>query len=309
MRVLITGGAGFIGAHIATAYLARGDEVLIIDNLYTGLYDAVPAGAGFARVDITDAAALAAVFTRFRPELVSHHAAQMDVRRSVHEPSYDTEVNVLGSVNVMRNCVEVGVGRLVFASSGGAVYGEPVAIPTAEDSPIRPLSMYGAAKFCAEQYLATFKRLYGLEHTILRYANVYGPGQRPDGEAGVVAIFAGLMLDGRQPELFGAGDKTRDYVYIDDVVRAALLASDRGVTGPYNIGTGIRTSDREVFDAVAAAVGYRGEPIIGPERKGEVRHIALDCRKAEREFGWRPKIDFASGIAATVRHIRATHGG
>lgn len=309
MRVLITGGAGFIGSRIATAHVARGDDVLVIDNLDTGLRSAVPAGAEFVHADITDASATADCFARFRPELVSHHAAQMDVRRSIHEPSYDTEVNVLGSVNILRNCVEVGVGRLVFASSGGAIYGEPVTIPAAEDSPIRPLSMYGAAKYCVEQYLATFARLYGLQYTILRYANVYGPGQRPDGEAGVVAIFAGLMLEGRRPELFGAGDKTRDYVYIDDVVRAALLATDRGGAGPYNIGTGVQTSDRGVFDAVAAAVGYRGEPIIGPERKGEVRHIALDCRKAEREFGWRATTNFASGIAATVRHLLAAHSG
>ncbi len=304
MRAIVTGGAGFIASHIATAHLDRGDEVLVVDNLTAGRRESVPAGAEFAEVDITDQAAMARLWQQFRPEIVNHHAAQIDVRKSVEDPAYDAQVNILGSLNVMKNCIECGTRKLIFASTGGAMYGEPEQLPAAEDSPVRPMSLYGVAKYAAEQYLGAYGRLEGLNYTILRYSNVYGPGQRTDGEAGVVAIFAGLMLDGRQPTIFGQGDKTRDYVYIEDVVRANLAAIEAGSGGTYNIGTGVQTTDQQVFDEVAKAAGYEGKPIYADERKGEIRHIALNSEKAERELGWRPQIEFPHGIAQTVAYVR-----
>ncbi len=304
MRVLITGGAGFIGSHIAAAHLGRGDEVLVVDNLSAGRREHVPAGAQFAEADITDAAAMAELWRQFRPQIVSHHAAQIDVRRSVDEPVLDAQVNIVGSLNVIRNCVDQGSGKLVFASTGGAIYGELQDLPASEDSPMQPISMYGVAKYCVEQYLGAYGRLDDLNYTVLRYANVYGPGQRTDGEAGVVAIFAGLILEGSPPTVFGDGGKSRDYVYIDDVVRAHAAAVERGGPRAYNIGTGVGTSDRQVFEEIARATGYSGEPIYSEERKGEIRHIALDCSRAERELGWKAQVGFAEGIVQTVAYLR-----
>jgi UDP-glucose 4-epimerase len=304
MRVLVTGGAGFIGSHIATAHLARGDSVLIVDNLYAGCRNSVPEGAQFAEADITDQETMKRLWREFRPEVVSHHAAQIDVRKSVEDPAFDAQVNVLGSLNVISNCLEFGVKKLIFASTGGAIYGETETLPTPEDVSVRPLSLYGTAKYCVEQYLEAFGRLEGLDYTILRYGNVYGPGQRTDGEAGVVAIFAGLMLEDSQPTIFGCGDKTRDYVYVQDVVEAGLAAIEREGTGPYNIGTGIQTSDQQVFDQIAKAVGYDGKPIYAEERKGEIHHSALDCSLARAELDWSARTCFADGIACTVEHIR-----
>jgi len=304
VRVIVTGGAGFIASHIATAHLARGDEVLVVDNLSAGRREHVPVGADFAELDITDLPAMSELWQRFRPEVVSHHAAQIDVRKSVADPAYDAHVNILGSLNVIKNCLEAGTAKLIFASTGGAIYGEPEQLPATEDSPVRPMSLYGVAKYAAEQYLAAYGRLEGLNYTILRYGNVYGPGQRTDGEAGVVAIFAGLMLEGRQPTIFGRGDKTRDYVYVGDVVEANLAAIERGAGGIYNIGTGVQTTDQQVFEEVARAAGYDGEPLYADERKGEVRHIALDCDRAHRELNWRAETQFADGIAQTVAYVR-----
>jgi len=309
VRVIVTGGAGFIASHIATAHLARGDEVLVVDNLSAGRRECVPAAAEFAEVDITDRGAMAKLWQQFRPQIVSHHAAQIDVRKSVEDPAYDAQVNILGSLNVMKNCIECGTKKLVFASTGGAIYGEPEQLPAAEDCPVRPMSLYGVAKYAVEQYLAAYGRLEGLNYTILRYANVYGPGQRTDGEAGVVAIFAGLMLSNRQPTIFGQGDKTRDYVYIEDVVRANLAAIEAGDGGTYNIGTGVQTSDQQVFNEVAKAAGYEGKPTYADERKGEIRHIALDSEKAERELGWRPQVQFPHGILQTVAYVREADAG
>lgn len=305
MRALVTGGAGFIAAHIAQALLDRGDEVLVVDNLVTGRRDRVPAGADFAEVDVTDQAAMRKVWQDFKPEVVDHHAAQIDVRKSVENPAYDAEVNVLGSLNVIKNSVDAGTRKIVFASTGGAMYGEGVPLPAAETLTPRPISLYGTAKYCVEQYLGTYGRLEDFDYTVLRYSNVYGPGQRTDGEAGVVAIFAGLMLQGKQPVIFGQGDKTRDYVYVGDVVRANLLAIDAtGKNGPYNIGTGVQTTDQEVFDTVAAACGYDGKPNYLDERKGEIRHVSLDASLAHDVLDWDAQMPFAEGIAATVDFVR-----
>lgn len=304
MRVLVTGGAGFIGSHVATAHLARGDEVLVVDNLCAGCRRNVPDSAEFVESDITDQAAMRLLWQRFRPHLVSHHAAQIDVRKSVEDPAFDARVNILGSLNIFKNCLDFGTRKLLFASTGGAIYGEPEPLPASEDSPIMPLSLYGVAKYAVEQYLEAYGRLEGLNYTILRYGNVYGPGQRTDGEAGVVAIFAGLMLRGSRPTIFGCGDKTRDYVHVQDVVAAGMAAIERGGPGPYNIGTGIQTSDQQVFDEIARAVGYGDRPEYADERKGEIRHIALDCSRAEAELNWTACVPFSEGIAQTVDYIR-----
>jgi UDP-glucose 4-epimerase len=307
MRVLITGGAGFIASHIADAHLRRGDEVLVADNLCAGRRENVPQAADFAQLDITDEVAVHKLWDDFRPDIVSHHAAQIDVRRSLAEPAFDARVNIIGSINVIKNCVDYKTRRIVFASSGGAIYGEMQGAPPTEDTPIQPVSLYGVAKYSVEQYLAAYGRAENIACTILRYANVYGPRQRTDGEAGVVAIFAGLMLDSQPPTIFGCGDKTRDYVYVADVVRANMMVLEHGGTGPYNIGTGVETSDQQVFDAVAAATGYDGDPIYGDERKGDVHRIALNSQKATNEFGWHAQTEFSEGIARTVDYIRRHH--
>ncbi len=309
MRVLVTGGAGFIASHIADAHLRRGDEVFVVDNLCAGRRENLPDAAAFAQLDITDETAMRKLWNDFRPEIVSHHAAQIDVRRSLEEPAFDARVNVLGSLNVIKNSVDYNTDRVVFASTGGAIYGEMHRAPPTEDTPVQPISLYGVAKYCVEQYLAAYARSEELACTILRYANVYGPRQRADGEAGVVAIFTGLMLDGQRPTIFGCGDKTRDYVYVADVVRANMMALERGGIGPYNIGTGVETSDQQVFDSVAAATGYDGEPIYGDERKGEVHRIAINSDRARDELGWQAEMEFADGIARTVDYLRKATPG
>lgn len=309
MRVLVTGGAGFIASHIADAHIRQGDEVFVVDNLCAGRRENVPEAAGFAQADITDETAMRELWDGFRPEIVSHHAAQIDVRRSLEEPAFDARVNVLGSLNVIKNCVDARTDRIIFASTGGAIYGEMQAAPLSEDTPAQPISLYGVAKYCVEQYLAAYGRSAGLCYTILRYANVYGPRQRTDGEAGVVAIFGGLMLDNQAPTIFGDGDKTRDYVYVADVVEANMMALERGGAGPYNIGTSIETSDRQVFDAVAEATGYDGGPIYGDERKGDVHRIALNSERARDELGWQAETEFADGIVRTVEYLREVTTG
>ncbi len=303
MKILFTGGAGFIGSNVVDALIDLGHEVIVVDNLSTGFKRNVNSGAKFYKLSIGDKS-LSAIFERERPEVVNHHAAQIDVRKSGDDPVADAEDNILGSLNLITNCVQFGVKRIIYASTGGAIYGDPEYIPADEKHPVNPIAQYGVSKHTVEHYLYLYQRLHGLDYVILRYANVYGPRQNPFGEAGVVAIFATQMLTGRQPTIFGPGDKTRDYVHVSDVTAANILAFERGTNTILNIGTGVETSDQEVFDTLADALDYDVEPHNAEVRKGEVYRIALECSRARQELGWSPVLSFKEGIAGTAEYYR-----
>jgi UDP-glucose 4-epimerase len=302
MDSLVTGGAGFIGSNLVDALLERGDRVTVIDNLSSGkranLEQALAAGAALHEIDVRDAEAVSDVFAAARPEVVFHLAAQIDVRYSVDNPAGDAEANVLGTIAVLSAALAVGSRRIVNTSTGGGLYGDADVLPTPEDHPIRPLAPYGQGKYAAEGYCELYTRLHGLSTTSLRYGNVYGPRQDVHGEAGVVAIFCGHLVDGRRPTVFGDGRQTRDWVDVSDVVRANLVAADSSLTGPVNIGHGQETS---VLDLLAALndVSDRGplpEPEFVPERPGEVRRSCLDVARAKRELGWEPNTDLREGL-------------
>ncbi len=298
-KVLVTGGAGFIGSHVSEHLLDAGCEVVIVDDLSTGRRENVPGRAAFYEVDITDREALREVFRREKPTVVDHHAAQINVRTSVEDPVRDARINVLGMLEVLEASRLAGVRRIIFASSGGAVYGEPAAVPVGESHPPRPMSPYGAAKLAGEHYLGCIASMYGIDAVSLRYGNVYGPRQDPRGEAGVAAIFTERLLRGDPPLIFGDGKQTRDYVYVEDVARANVAALAGG-SGAYNIGTGREVSVLELLDAIRHAAGSSMVPQHVEERAGEVRHIALDCSRAAGELGWRPGVDMEAGIEKTV---------
>jgi len=304
VRALVTGGAGFIASHVSDRLLEDGHEVAILDNLATGKRANLPPEARFYELDIRDPA-LADVFAAERPEIVIHHAAQMDVRRSVAEPAYDAEVNLLGTLNLLERCREHGTRKVVYAGTGGAMFGEAAYLPVDELHPVMPISPYGVSKHTVEHYLHAYHVNFGLDFTVLRYPNVYGPRQDPHGEAGVVAIFALQMLDGRQPLIFGDGSKTRDYCFVGDIVEANVLATERGGAGLFNIGRGVEVSDLEVFETVRAAVGSTVEPQFAPTRSGEVEHIALDATLAGRELGWEWRVGFGEGVEKAVEFYRS----
>ena len=308
MRALVTGGGGFIGSNLVDALVERGDEVTIVDDLSTGKHHnldvALGADANLVELDIRDAPALAEQFERVAPEVVFHMAAQIDVRRSVADPALDSRVNVEGTINVLNAARAAGVKRVVNTSTGGAIYGEGQVIPAPEDHPVAPEAPYGLSKFCAEHYCALFTRLHGLSTVSLRYGNVYGPRQDPLGEAGVIAIFCGKLLDGGTPTIFGDGEQTRDYVFVADVVEANLRAAESDATGPINIGRGVQTS---VLDIVAALAEHAdGEFGVehAPGRPGEVQHIALDPARARAELGWEAQVDLDDGLGRTLDSLR-----
>ena len=304
MRILVTGGAGFIASHVADGYVAAGHEVAILDNLSTGHREQVNPAAKFYEVDLREPAAVLGALQDFRPEIVNHHAAQASVAISVKEPVLDASINVLGMINLLEAVRATGARRVLYSSTGGAIYGETEQIPTPETHPLRPLSPYGCSKLCGEEYLTTWHRLYGLEYIIFRYGNVYGPRQDAHGEAGVVAIFGGLLLAGQEATIFGPGRKTRDYVFVGDVARASLLALEAEPNEVINIATGVQTTDQEVFDAVAAAAGYADPPIYGPERAGDLQHSCLNVAKAARLLGWEAEMTFREGVKVTVDSLR-----
>jgi len=294
--VLVTGGAGFIGSNLADAVVADGRACHVVDDLSNGQAIRVPGEAELHETDIRDAAALAAIAAAAQPSTIFHLAAQADVRRAVEEPGYDADVNIIGTLNVLEAARAVNA-RVVFASTGGAAYGEyeGLPVPTPETAPTRPLSHYGMSKLAAEGYLGLYGRLYGLATTILRFSNVYGPRQDPHGEAGVVAIFVGRVLDGTPPRVYGDGRQTRDYVYVGDVVRA-FLAAETGPAGEtVNIGTGVESSVLDIIDAL----GWDGEIEFAPHRAGELDRSCLDPSKAERVLGWRSEVGLAEGLALT----------
>ncbi len=300
MRVLLTGGAGFIGSHVADHLLALGHEVAVADYLSSGKRENIPDGARFYERDVRTGCA--GIFRDFEPEALCHQAAQMDVRRSVREPDFDADVNILGTVRLLQSCVEYGVGRVVFASTGGAVYGEQQVFPAAEDHPQYPISPYGVSKLAGERYLHFYGVQYGLPYAALRYANVYGPRQDPHGEAGVVAIFAGNLAAGRPSNINGTGEQTRDYVYVGDVARANVRAlEDEVPSGAYNIGTSIETSVNRLYELLREASGKDLRAQHGPAKPGEQSRSSVDPSHAHRVLGWRPEVDLRAGLEETLR--------
>ena len=306
MRILVTGGAGFIGSNLAVRLLADGHDVAILDDLSTGRRDDVPEGARFYECDLADGAATDRCIAEFRPEIVSHHAAQIDVRRSVADPVADARINILGSLFLLESCTRHGVRKLIYASTGGAIYGEGRTLPATEDHPIHPEAPYGASKLAVEHYLRLWRPLHGLDWTVLRYPNVYGPRQSPHGEAGVNAIFIGLMLGGERPRIFGTGEQVRDYLYVDDVVEANVLALTRAGGETLNLGTGIPVSVNDIVGELNRILGTRLDPIYEPARPGEIQRIYLDASRARRVLAWTPAVPFAEGLRRTVEWVRGT---
>lgn len=302
MKILVTGGAGFIGSHVVDAYVAAGHQVAVVDNLTAGRREHVHQAARLYPIDIRSPQ-LREVFERERPDVVNHHAAQASVVASVADPRADADVNIMGTLHLLTLCAQFGIRRLVFASTGGAIYGNPQRLPAGENEPANPLSPYGISKLAGETYVRYFGTT-GLSWAILRYANVYGPRQDPRGEAGVVSIFAQAMLDGRAPTVFGDGTQTRDFVYVEDVARANLLATDMPASDLANIGTGAETSVNDIARRLAALTGFRGEPLHAATRPGEVRRIVLDPSKAGRWLGWSAQTSFEEGLRRTVEWIR-----
>ncbi len=304
MRILVTGGAGFIASHVADAYIKLGNEVAIVDDLSRGSQANVNPAARFYLGDIRDEHFVKSVFENERPDVVNHHAAQMDVRRGVREPLFDASVNILGSLNILQSAVAFHTKRIIYVSTAGAAYGEPEMLPVPEDSPINPITPYGISKHTVEHYLFTYRVLYGLEYVVLRYGNVYGPRQSSQGEAGVFAIFFEQMLAGDQPVIYGDGSKVRDYVYIDDVARANVLALERGNGEIFNIAGGVETTDQEVFDTVQELAGSAGvRPRYVARRPGEIEKIRLDISKAESQLGWRPQVSLRDGAKKTAAYF------
>ena len=308
MRALVTGGAGFIGSNLVDALVERGDDVVVMDNVSTGKRDnltqALGSGAEFHEVDIRDAEAVSDVIRQSRPDTIFHLAAQIDVRKSVADPANDARINVEGTVNVLRAAQQNRTKRVVNTSTGGAIYGEGRVLPAPEDHPVAPEAPYGLSKFCAEQYCELFRRLHGLNTVSLRYGNVFGPRQDPLGEAGVIAIFCGALLENRTPKIFGNGEQTRDYVYVGDVVEANLRAAESEAGGAINIGRGVETSVLDIVNALARHSDNGFRPEHAPERPGEVQHIYLDTSRAREELGWQAQVDLDEGLKRTLASLR-----
>ena len=303
MKVLVTGGAGFIGSHVVEGFLAAGHEVVVIDNFSTGTRQNLPPGVRCYNVDLRDPA-LIEVFARERPEVVNHHAAQASVNLSVQNPTIDATVNILGSLNLLTCCKVFPVRKFLYASTGGAMFGDPQYLPVDEEHPVAPLSPYGASKHTVAHYLHLYHTNFDLDYTVLAYPNIYGPRQDPYGEAGVVAIFTRQMLDDAPVTINGTGDQERDFIYVGDIVRANLLALDRGAPTTYLTGSNAGISVNTIFRELARITGYRREPRHGPLPPGEVTKIAVSGEKIGRDLGWKPEVSLADGLERTVEYFR-----
>lgn len=304
MKILVTGAAGFIASHVADAYANAGHDVVILDDLSRGAKKNTNPKARVYQCDIRDRETVEKIFLSEKPAVVNHHAAQMDVRRGVREPLFDAQVNILGGINLIEAAVANGVERFIYAGTAGAGYGEPDRVPVPEDYPVNPITPYGISKHTVEHYLFTFRFLYGLNYVALRYGNVYGPRQSSQGEAGVFAIFSEQMLAGVQPVIYGDGTKSRDYIYISDVVAANVAALQHGTGEIFNISSGVQTTDQEVFDLVRGLLGKSVEPRYAARRPGEIDRICLDISKAKRLLGWEPTVTLAEGARQTVAYFQ-----
>lgn len=304
MKILITGGAGFIASHVADLFIANGHDVIIIDDLSTGRRSNLNPKARFFQLDIRSPK-VEEIIADERPDIIDHHAAQMDVRRSVVEPLFDAEVNILGSLRLIEFARKYSVKRFIYISSGGAAYGEPRYLPCDEEHPVDPICPYGASKHTAEHYLFMYHQNFGLNYTVLRYPNVYGPRQDPNGEAGVVAIFTGLMLSNKPLTIFGDGNQERDFVYVGDCARANLISIEKlHPSGIYNLGCGQGTSVNEIFQNLKVITGSNLPAIYAPGKLGETRRIFLDANKAKRELDWIPKVELMDGLKKTVEYFK-----
>ena len=304
MRVLVTGGAGFLGSHLCDALLARGDDVAVVDDLSAGKPGRVPDEVVLSKFSVTDSADLITMTTDFHPELICHFAAQIDVRVSVVQPALDAQANVIGTISVLEAARAVGA-RVLLASTGAVIYGRDAPIPSLEDVLPLPESPYGVAKHCAEQYVQLYNRLHATRHAVLRFANVYGPRQDPAGDAGVVAIFCAQALAGHRPTVYGDGHQTRDYVYVGDAIEACLAAADSGRPGTWNIGSGTEVSVLDLLTIIGSVAGQDLAPVFAPARPGELHRGALAADRAWRDLGWRTTTDLSDGIARTYRWIEA----
>ena len=302
-NVLVTGGAGFIGSQVADALIVKGFHVEIVDNLFTGRIENVPFQTVFHEIDIRNNS-LEDVFKKANFETVFHLAAQMDVRKSVADPAFDAEANILGGINLLQNCRKYGVKKVIFSSTGGAIYGEQETFPATEEHPQNPVSPYGISKLAFEKYLQFYKMEFGLNFISLRYANVYGPRQRGDGEAGVVAIFCERLLSNTKAVIFGDGGQTRDFTYVGDVVKANMLAIDYGKCGFFNVGTGIETDINTLFESIKKAAGSKQQRIHEPALPGEQRRSVIDNTAIKKAMGWEPKINLETGLKHTVDYFK-----
>jgi len=307
-KILVTGGAGFIGSHLVDRLIKEGHKIVVVDNLSTGKKENLNKRAKFYKIDICSPK-ISEIFKKEKPEVVFHLAAQIDVRKSVENPVKDAKINILGSLNILENCRKFGTKKFIFASSGGAIYGETNLIPTPETHPARPESPYGLAKLLIEQYLEFYKKNYGLDYVSLRYSNIYGPRQNSKAEAGVIAIFVDKLLNDKTPTIFGDGSQTRDYLYVEDAVEAALICT--GLTRAnlipiFNIGTGKETSVNEIYSLISKMIGKNIKPIFAQAKAGDLKRSCLDSSKIKKDLGWQPKDDLKEGLKKTIEWFKSS---
>lgn len=303
MKILVTGGAGFIGSHIIDAYINLGYKVVVIDNLSTGFRKNLNPKAKFYKADIRDLPKIEKIFQKEKPQIVNHHAAIAEVVKSLRDPLPTLNVNVIGTINLLLSAGKIGVKKFIFSSTGGAIYGQPDKIPADENTPAIPLSPYGLSKLLCEECIKFYAKHYGFDYLIFRYPNVYGPRQNPKGEAGVVAIFSGLMREGKRPIIFGDGTKTRDYVYVDDIVKANIIGFKKGKNEILNLGWAKKISDQKIFDTIAKEMKFKEKVKYAPFRKGEIYQIAITNAKAKKNLGWSPKVKFEDGVKITLKSL------
>ena len=304
MNILVTGGAGFIGSHVADRFVEEGHNVIIVDNLSSGKEENINKKAKFYKMDIRDKGIEDVIFRRESIDCINHHAAQVSVRNSVEDPIYDGEVNILGSLNLFQNAVRYGIKKVIFASTGGAIYGEQDYFPADEKHPLRPMSPYGVAKLSVEGYLYFYNTTYNLDYTVLRYANIYGPRQDPHGEAGVVAIFTQKLLNNEQPIINGDGEQTRDYTFVGDIVEANSLALAKHFSGIFNVGTGVECSVNELYKRLTKSINSGIMATYGPAKPGEQIRSVLDSNKINEVSGWRPRFSLDEGFKETISYFR-----